>query len=268
MSFKLRLIPAAAAACLLASCGGGSGTAPGEFPAPPAAAPTGGVAVDGYLSGANVLCDSNGNGQADSGELSVGTNAAGVFSFATGCAAALVVSGGSSVDTGLPFVGVMRAAAGSTVVSPLTSLLSAGAGEPALLAALGLPADAGSLASTDPAARDADGNLVRPDLMKATLVVQQLAQKLAELFAALGGDSGATVLNPLYSSSMGAMAGVLNDGAVLNAGGNVSASTVTALVAAAAGAVAASAAPEAVNAALAAQNADALAQVASVALTA
>ena len=268
MHFSLRLIPAAATACLLASCGGGSGTAPGEFPTPPVAAPTGGVAVDGYLSGATVLCDSNGNGRADAGELSVGTNSAGAFSFATGCTAALVVSGGTSADTGLPFVGVLRAAGGSTVVSPLTSLLSAGAAQPAVLTALGLPADTGSLASTDPAARDADGNLVRPGLMKATLVAQQMTQKLAELFAALGGSSGAAALQPLYTSSMNAMATAFGGGAVLSADGTINGDTVAALVAAAATAVGTSEAPAAVKSAVAALNADALAQVARVALTA
>lgn len=268
MSFNLRLIPAAAAACLLASCGGGGGTAPGEFPAPPGGSPTGGVAVDGYLSGATVLCDSNGNGRADPGELSVGTNSAGAFSFATGCSAALVVSGGRSADTGLPFVGVLRAAGSSTVVSPLTTLVAAGVAQPALLVALGLPADTPSLLATDPAARDAQGNLSRPELMKATLVAQQLAQKLAELFAALGGSSGEAVLGPLYTSAVNTIASVLNGGAVLNAGGTIDAGTVTAIVAAAAGAVASADVPAAVKSAVATLNADALAQVASVALAA
>ncbi len=266
MSFTLRLIPAAAAACLLASCGGGGGTAPGEFPSPPTATPTGGVAVDGYLSGATVLCDTNGNGRADSGELSVGTNSAGAFSFTTGCSSALVVSGGRSADTNLPFVGVLRAPAASTVVSPLTTLLASGATQPALLAALGLPSTTGNLLNTDPAARDAQGNLSRPELMKSTLVVQQMAQKLAEMLAGVGGNSSAAVLGALYTSSANAMATLMGGGAVLNAGGSMNPATVSAAVAAAAAAVASSAAPDAVKTAVAALNADALAQVASVGL--
>jgi hypothetical protein len=268
MHLTLRLIPAAAAACLLASCGGGGGTAPEAFPAPPTASPSGGVAVDGYLSGATVLCDGNGNGRADTGELSVGTNTAGAFSFVNGCGAALLVSGGRSVDTGLPFVGVLRAAASSTVVSPLTTLMSGGASQAALLTAMGLPADTPSLLSTDPAARDAQGNLTRPDLQKATLVAQQLAQKLAEMFAGLGGASGADVTGPLYTSSANAMAGVMNGGAVLNAGGTVDISTLATLVAAGASAVTGSDAPASVKTAVAALNADALAQVAAVGLAA
>ena len=174
MPFKLRLIPAAAAACLLASCGGGGGSSSEPAPTP---TPSAGVAVDGYLIGSTVLCDSNANGLSDAGELSVGTDAGGNFRFNSGCTAALVVRGGSSVDTGLPFKGVLKAPAGATVVSPLTTMVAAGMTNAQVVAALGLTAGT-DLLKTDPAASP-NGALSNPGLMKATLAMQQLLQKLA-----------------------------------------------------------------------------------------
>ena len=239
MSFTLRLIPAAAAACLLASCGGGGGSAPGDLGGsdPPPVA-TSGVAVDGYLAGANVLCDGNGNGRADTGELGVGTDAGGRFSFPLGCASGLVLNGGTNVDTGLPFIGVLRAPAGATVVSPLTTLLVAGLSAAQITTALGLPADT-DLLNTDPALT-VDGVLVNAELMKKTAAVQQLLQKTAEVFAVLAGSSSLASLQALYTEVVAAFAAQLPLGAPLVNGGAIDATVVTALVEAAAQRVAAS----------------------------
>jgi hypothetical protein len=266
MPFTLRLIPAAAAACLLASCGGGGGTDPDSI-VPPTVTPTGGVAVDGYLSGATILCDTNGNGLSDAGEVSVGTDRNGSFSFAQGCAASLVASGGTSIDTGLPFVGVLKSPAGATVVSPLTTLIAAGVTQEQLVAALGLPAGTPSFLSTDPALKNSDGTLVQPDLLKATLVVQQLLQKSAEMFAGLAGASDAATLQALYTTVVMAVASVGASSAPLIAGGAVDESVVALLVAAAATQIAtASDVPASVKTAVAALNAESLAQVSSVGL--
>ena len=136
MSSVIRLTPAAAAVCVLVACGGG-----GSANAPtPVVIASSGWAVDGYLSGAAVLCDSNGNGVADTGEISVTTNSSGGYSFPAGCNAALTARGGVSVDTGVPFTGVLKAPAGSSVITPLTTLLAEGLTQVQLKAALGLPA--------------------------------------------------------------------------------------------------------------------------------
>jgi hypothetical protein len=263
MNFTLRLIPAAVATCLLASCGGGGGTDPDSF-VPPTVTPTGGVAIDGYLAGATVLCDSNGNGQADAGELSVGTNRNGAFSFAQGCTAGLVASGGASVDTGLLFVGLLKAPAGATVISPLTTLMAAGLTQEQLVTALGLPAGTPSFLTTDPALKNSDGTLVRPDLLKATLVVQQLLQKTAEMFAGLGGVSDAATLRALYTRVVMSVPSLGQSSAPLIAGSDVNDSVVARLVAAAATQVAtAPEVPTSVSAAVAALNAESLAQVSS-----
>lgn len=263
MPFALRLIPAAVAACMLASCGGGGGTDPNSV-VPPSYTPSGGVAIDGYVAGATVLCDSNGNGVSDAGELSVGTNGSGAYSFAQGCTAALVASGGNSVDTGLPFIGLMKAPAGATVISPVTTLLAAGLTQEKLAAALGLPADTGSFLSTDPALKNSDGTLVRPQLLKATLVVQQLLQKTAEMFAGLGPVSSNAALQQLYTQIAIAFAGTLATTVPLIVGGTLDDAVVARLVQAAATQVATAAdgdVPAAVKAALAGLNAESLAQV-------
>lgn len=228
MPFALRLIPAAAAACLLASCGGGGG---GPDPVVPPVA-TRGVAVDGYLVGSTVLCDSNGNGMADAGELSVGTDAQGRFAFATGCAAGIVVLGGASADTGLPFTGMLKAPAGATVASPLTTLVVAGVPQAQLLTSLGLPAGI-DLLNTDPALNNG-GALVNADLLKKTLAVQQLAQKLSELFVGLSGGNATGTLQGVYREVIAAFATEFAAGAVLSAGTTVDAATVARLVRAAA----------------------------------
>ena len=258
MSFKLRLIPAAAAACVIAACGGGDASAPpGLVPVTPAATPTTGVAVDGYLNGATALCDVNGNGIADSGEATVLTGADGRFTFTSGCTAVVVVSGGISGDTGLPFKGVLKAPAGATVASPLTTLIAAGMSQAQVLSALGLPAGT-DLLKTDPAAT-VNGALVNGDLLKKTLAVQQLLQKTTEVFAGLGGASETASLQKIYSEVATSFGILLKGGGTLNTGTTVDSTLVASLVKSAADRVGQSASVDAaVKTAVAALNAESL----------
>ena len=227
MSFVTRLTPAAAAALFLVSCGGGGSSNP---PAP-VVVPSSGYAVDGYLSGAAVLCDSNGNGAADSGELSVTTDATGAFSFASGCSAALVVRGGVNVDTGILFTGLLKAPAGSIVVTPLTTLLSSGLTQVQVKAALGLPGST-DLQAVDPALKTA-GVLVNAELYKKSLAVQQLLQKTTELLAGLGGVSSDGTKQLVYGEVAAAFASVLQGGAVMASGTTLDLAVVASLVKAA-----------------------------------
>lgn len=235
MSFTSRLIPAAAAAALLAACGGGGGTAP-DSSTPPVTASSG-VAVDGYLQFATVLCDGNGNGVSDAGERGAGTDASGRFTFSPACTDALVVTGGTNADTGLPFTGVLKAPAGATVVSPLTTLIAEGLAPARLVAVLGLAAGTDVLV-TDPAATSG-GSLVNPDLFRRTLAMQQLIQKTAEVMAALSGQDSAAAARTLYTVVARAFAEALASGAPLMVGGTIDAAVATALVEAAAAAAAA-----------------------------
>lgn len=257
MSFKLRLIPAAAAVCVVAACGGGGAGAPPGVQPPAAVTPTSGVAVDGYLSAATALCDVNGNGKADAGEATAITGPTGRYTFDNGCSSVVVVSGGTDVDTGLRFKGVLKAPAGATVASPLTTLIVAGMTQPQLLSILGLPAGT-DLLNTDPALR-ANGVLINADLLKKTLAVQQLLQQTTDVFAGLAGSTETVVLQQVYAE-VAAAAGVLLQGSgALNTGGTVSIAVVSSLVQAAATRVGASTAvPDAVRSAVAALNAEAL----------
>ena len=86
-----------------------------------------GNAIDGYIAGATVFADANDNGVLDAGEVSTVTDAAGNFTLFGG-SGPLVMEGGTDISTGLTFTGQMMAPEGSTVVTPLTTLVAAIAG--------------------------------------------------------------------------------------------------------------------------------------------
>ena len=217
---------------LLTACGGGGAT-------PPAAVSgSSGFAVDGYLNGATVLCDVNGNGIADIGEATVGTDSGGFFKFTSACNAMMVATGGTDTDTKQPFHGKLRAPAGSIVITPLTSLLAEGMTVDQVNTALGLPAG-NDLKNTDPAVM-VDGKLANPDLMRKTLALQQLVQQTTDVFAALAGASGDAAKPAIYSEVMAAMASVLKTGVVLVSGTTFNQSVVVSMIKAAADRVGAS----------------------------
>ncbi len=98
------------------SDGGSGSTAPLET----------GTAIDGYLVNATVFQDVNGNGIFDSGEPNTTTDAQGNYAIAidpSNPTAKLVSIGGTDSSTGQPFTGTLTAPAGSTVISPLTTLV-------------------------------------------------------------------------------------------------------------------------------------------------
>ncbi|MEZ5830588.1 MAG: cadherin domain-containing protein, partial [Dongiaceae bacterium] len=100
---------------------------------------TGQFAVDGYIAGATVFADANKNGMRDAGEAFTITDAFGGFNLDSN-GAPLVTVGGFDVATGLPFQGKLVAQPGSSVVTPLTTLL-------AELTAAGVPDPNATLAS-------------------------------------------------------------------------------------------------------------------------
>lgn len=226
MHFKLRLIPAATAAFLLVACGGGSNST-----SPTSYTPTSGIAVDGYLKFAKVVCDTNDNGMADTGEPTAytlgGVADSGKFTFPQGCVDhGVLVSGGTNADTGLMFVGLLQAPAGATVVSPLTTLVAVGMTQSQLNVALGLPAST-DLLNTDPVTDTA--------LLTKTLAVQQLLQKTTELFAGLAGVTGSSALESIYTDVAAAFAATLSSGSpLLTSGTAMDEGVVNALVQAAA----------------------------------
>ena len=206
MHFKLRLIPAATAAVLLVACGGGGNPSSTAV----TYTPTSGIALDGYLQFAKVVCDTNENGVTEATEQTVYTlgsvTESGKFTFPQGCAThSMIASGGTNADTGLMFNGVMRAPAGATVISPFTTLMASGMTLDQLTAALG-PVGADPL-HTDP--------LAQTDLTayKKALAVQQLLQKTTELLAGLGGVVGSAAIQPIYTEVTAALVAALQSGA-------------------------------------------------------
>jgi hypothetical protein len=188
----------------LAACGGG-GSSSGPV------TQSSGKAVDGYIANATVVCDSDLSGNRSSADSVAFTNEKGDFSHTPGCEAPLFVTGGYSIDTGLPFRGTLKAPAGSSVVTPLTTLLAdAGLTEAQLLNSLGLPAGT-EIQNTDPGKVNADGSPANAELMRKTLVVQQIAQQAAYAIGRLAGDTSTFALQEIYSAVAKAIAGTLKD---------------------------------------------------------
>jgi hypothetical protein len=195
-----------AVALALTACGG-SGSSPTV---------SSGKAVDGYLGGATAICDVNNNGVADTGEATVTTSATGDYSFSPACGAVIVVKGGTNIDTGFVFKGQLKAPAASTVVTPLTTLITGKtpAEVAATLASLGLPADT-DLTKTDPA----DGKHF--ELMKVTLAVQQIVQQLANSFASVLGTTDTATLYLKVAEATGKALASAGNAPLLGANGVV-----------------------------------------------
>jgi Ca2+-binding RTX toxin-like protein len=151
-----------------------------------------GVVTDGYVEGATLFVDMNGNRQLDAGEDWVVTGAGGSFTLDTYQVGTLVAVGGVNADTGLANAMTLRAPAGSGVVSPLTTLIQAvvdaGAGtttvaeaQAQVLAALGLDPSL-DLLSLDLIANGSD---------PAALAAQKAAAMIANMVAAAEGAAGA-----------------------------------------------------------------------------
>ncbi|MCA1909744.1 MAG: FecR domain-containing protein, partial [Magnetospirillum sp.] len=123
------------------SSSGGTSTAPTS---------TSGRLVDGPVSGAQVFLDVNGDGVYQSGTEPVGvTDGNGYYTISgAGNYAIIALPGGTDIVTGHTINFTMKAPPGSTVVSPLTTLV-AEVGEAKVKQLLGLPASA-SLTTTDP----------------------------------------------------------------------------------------------------------------------
>jgi len=175
--------------------------------------------VDGYLAGATVFADANGNGTRDAGEAYVITDAFGAFELKAN-GAPLVMVGGYDIATGLAFQGKLTAQAGSTVITPLTTLMAefgkAGVPNPTatLASALGLMgvSDFGQLdpiaaATNSIAAFARSSQVLNTVTMVANLITGAnpglgMEQATAAAFAVLASQAADGVLN-------------LNDGATL-----------------------------------------------------
>lgn len=200
MMIQKKTLLSIAVGLVLAGCGGGGGYNP------PVAQPlfvTSGKSIDGYLSGASVLCDTNDNGIADVGEKIFITNAAGDFAFSPGCPSTLVSRGGTNTDTGLPFKGMIKAPIGSLFITPLTTLMAdTGLSAADVATALGLP-DGTDVTRLDPMLS------VNFDLQKKTLAIQQIIQQTTDTLAALAQNTSPAALEAIYSTVAKSVAATL-----------------------------------------------------------
>jgi hypothetical protein len=228
MYSRKRLIPIATTVLMMAACGGGGGGGTSSV-----GTPMSGLGVDGYLSGSAVYCDLGNTGVIDAVNDPVAyTQTLGKFTFPSGCTHQLLLSGGIDADTGLPFTGVLKAPAGSAVISPLTTLLADGMTQSQLNMALNLPAGT-DVTKLDPAA-SSGGNLTNAALDRATLAVQQILSQASQALTSLGQSAGSATVNSLYAVTAQALVNTLTSGPpLIGSSGAVNAAVVSNVVLAA-----------------------------------
>ncbi|WP_296352133.1 cadherin domain-containing protein, partial [Ramlibacter sp.] len=152
-------------------------------------------ATDGYLNGASVFVDANGNGRLDGTEQVLVTDEAGNINVsAAASGGSLVAFGGIDLLTGCDFEGVISAPVGATVITPLTTLIdallrihvvgSAQAGSTLIEQEFGLPASL-NLLNFDPLAVLANP-LASPADKAAALDAQALSLQVLNVIT-LGG---------------------------------------------------------------------------------
>ena len=159
----------------------------------PSAAEVNGRVVDGYIAGATVFADSNHNGVLDAGEAHSTTHADGSFTLSGG-SGPLVMFGGTDVSTGVNFSGVLTAPEGSTVITPLTTLIaaltsdtvSAAQAASQVSAAFGLDPSV-DLTTFDPVPAAVAGNGAATAILSAAIQVQSTVAQIS----AVGGSADA-----------------------------------------------------------------------------
>lgn len=169
-------------------------------------------AEEGYLSGAAVFADANRNGQLDPGEASTTTDSTGGFSL-TGGSGPLIAVGGTDISTGLLFKGQLSAPTGSSVITPLTTLLtSLGSdlsAQQKILAALGLSSTL-DLTTFDPIAAAQSGSADGAAAEVAGTKIYDTVEMIGSALAGAGGQFA-----PSLQAAFAALATAL-DGAGIN----------------------------------------------------
>ncbi len=159
------------------------------------------TAPDGYISGATVFADADGDRVLDAGEVSANTDSDGDFRLVGG-SGDLVMEGGTDIASQLPFPGQYLAPSTATIISPVTTVMveisdqfavNSATAEALIETAFGIPSTvdlqnfdqiAGTL-STNPAVA-ADGELV-------ATVATQVNNAVVQIAGLLDGAGGAGV---------------------------------------------------------------------------
>jgi hypothetical protein len=180
-------------------------------------------AIDGYLSGATVFADDNNNGILDPGELFTVTDGEGTFD-PIGGTGPLIVYGGTDTSTGLLFKGFLAAPAGSTVITPLTTLISGlqsqgdSVAEQKVLAAFGLSSGL-DLTTFDPIAAMQAGDIPGAEVAVAVAKVYNTISLIASALVGAGGTfvKGANGAFAAIAAAIGGPGINLADNAALSA---------------------------------------------------
>ncbi len=154
-----------------------------------------GQVVDGYVANATVFRDANNNGALDDGESFTTTDIDGNFTLEGG-SGPLIAVGGTDVSTGLAFEGVLKAPEGSTVITPLTTLVqqlvetgdTADAAETKVKQALGIDATF-QLSKTDPVKAAASGDNAALKAVKAGIAVANTATQVKSALKGAGASN-------------------------------------------------------------------------------
>ncbi|MCG8511757.1 MAG: VCBS domain-containing protein, partial [Rhodospirillales bacterium] len=190
-----------------------------------------GNSADGYIEGATVFADADGDGELDAGEASATTDVEGNFRITDGVGD-LVMTGGTDVSTQLAFEGVLVAPEGSSVITPLTSIIAKMVGNGAsnaddaqtkMAAATGITGSlssalngsgASSLLHFDPVEQTVDGVSGAIDVLAIGIQVQNSIDIISSaLVGATDGDANALGTIPAMQAAFTAMASAMSAGA-------------------------------------------------------
>lgn len=207
----------------------------------------GGTVADGYVAGATLFIDVNGNHLLDSGEAWTTTGADGSFSLNVNQVGTLIAIGGVNTDTRLANGMTLIAPAGSGVVNPLTTVVQAlieNSG--GLLTGAQAQAQVSAALGIDPSLDLLHADLLAPGGDPKLLEAQKTAAMIANLVAATEGapGAGATSESLLISALAGLVSNTVAGGAVGGTGAGqtlnlTNAATLTTIITAAAPGVAA-----------------------------
>jgi hypothetical protein len=188
----------------------------------------GGSLADGYIAGATVFRDLDGDGTLDDGENSVTTGADGTFTGLGGYGGTIIALSGTDISTGLKFAGVLKAPDGSAVINPLTTLVSAltgdtsgmstveiaeaiAAAEDKVASLLGIDPDLGSITQIDPLALIATGGPDEADALQMQLQALQVANVLVALTQSIVNSGVAVDMNAASLLISDALVVMIND---------------------------------------------------------
>jgi hypothetical protein len=232
------LVAGTAAVAVAAAGGGGGGggsVAGATSSTNTTSTSTNGSLADGYIWGATVFRDMDGDGVLDSGEYSVTTDQFGHFIGLGGSGGTIVAYGGVDVSTGKAFEGVLQAPAGASVINPITTLVVAALGdtsgmsdsqiaaaktaaEAKIATILGIDSSLGALSDLDPLALVAAGGQNAALALSAQLAAIQAANVLVTITSAIqsaGLASGLQDASKLLTEALGqTIRGLTNSGSL------------------------------------------------------